>query len=246
GLAFLAITAFGMSPADPTAFLAAIGLLGLGLLPLLVILVDETDNAFADVYSIAVSVQNLAPRRRQAGTILAATIIGTGVAWYLLATGQGIGGAYEYFLLLIGGLFVPLLGVVIADSFVVRRRPRHDDLRKRRDSPVAPGVRRQGIIREDDRRFAVQRVDCNLEQIEQVPSASRAAGAVRANHADMVRMGGHRDLQEVRTVVRRLGHVRVPHRGGVVFVQRGRAIVHDVDLAAERRNPWEHGRRRET
>jgi len=121
GLALLAITAFGMNPADPTAFLAAIGLLGLGLLPLLVILVDETDNAFADVYSIAVSVQNLAPRRRQTGTILAATMIGTGAAWYLLATGQGIGGAYEYFLLLIGGLFVPLLGVVIADSFVVRR-----------------------------------------------------------------------------------------------------------------------------
>jgi len=121
GLALLAITAFGMNPADPTAFLAAIGLLGLGVLPLLVILVDETDNAFADVYSIAVSVQNLAPRRRQAGAILAATIIGTGAAWYLLATGQGIGSAYEYFLLLIGGLFVPLLGVVIADSFVVRR-----------------------------------------------------------------------------------------------------------------------------
>ncbi len=121
GLVFLGITSFGLDPADPTAFLAAIGLLGLGLLPLIVILVDETDNAFADVYSVAVSVQNLAPRRRQAATVVVATAIGTASAWFLLASGQGLGGAYEGFLLLIGGLFVPLLGVVIADSFVVRR-----------------------------------------------------------------------------------------------------------------------------
>ncbi|HEX9340946.1 MAG TPA: cytosine permease [Thermoplasmata archaeon] len=122
GLVFFGITTpFGLDPADPAAFLAAIGLLGLSVLPLIVILVDETDNAFADVYSVAVSVQNLAPKRRQATTVLVATAIGTAAAWSLLATGQGLGGAYEGFLLLIGGLFVPLLGVVIADSFVVRR-----------------------------------------------------------------------------------------------------------------------------
>src|SRR5437870_13912261 len=42
-------------------------------------------------------------------------------AAFLWNRGEGIGGSYEWFLLLIGGLFVPLLGVVIADSFVVRR-----------------------------------------------------------------------------------------------------------------------------
>jgi nucleobase:cation symporter-1, NCS1 family len=128
-LVTLGITAFGMDPADPTAFLMAIGLLGLSVLPLLVILVDETDNAFADVYSAAVSVQNLAPKRRQIGTIVAATIIGVVAAWSLIGTGQELGGLYETFLLLIGGLFVPLLGVVIADSFVVRRFIRHDEYR---------------------------------------------------------------------------------------------------------------------
>lgn len=121
GLVLIGITAFGMDPANPTAFLATLGLLGLGVLPLIAILVDETDNAFADVYSAAVSVQNLAPKIRQAAIIGAATLIGIVVAWYLIGTGQGIGGTYESFLLLIGGLFVPLLGVVIADSFVVRR-----------------------------------------------------------------------------------------------------------------------------
>src|SRR5437763_454056 len=85
------------------------------------ILVDETDNAFADVYSAAVSVQNLSPRRRQAATIVAASLLGIAGAGYLVATGQGIGGPYESFLLLIGGLFVPLLGVVIAQTFAVRR-----------------------------------------------------------------------------------------------------------------------------
>ena len=121
GLAFLGVTQFGMDPSDPTVFLLTLGLLGLSVLPLIAILADETDNAFADVYSTAVSVQNLLPRRRQAGIILGAAAIGVGAAWYLIATRQGIGGAYEWFLLLIGGLFVPLLGVVVADSFVVRR-----------------------------------------------------------------------------------------------------------------------------
>jgi len=102
-------------------FLAVIGLLGLGAFPLLIILVDETDNAFANVYSTAVSIQNLAPKRRQLGFIVAATLIAMGGAALLWSRGEGIGGSYEWFLFLVGGLFVPLLGVVIADSFVVRR-----------------------------------------------------------------------------------------------------------------------------
>ena len=117
-----ALLAFGMTRSPPVAdFLAAIGLLGLGLFPLLFILVDETDNAFANVYSTAVSLQNLSPRRRQFWAIIAATGIAMAGAWFLLARGEGIGGGYELFLFLVGGLFVPLLGVVIADSFLVRR-----------------------------------------------------------------------------------------------------------------------------
>ena len=120
-LAFFGITAFGIDPANPYAFLITLSVLGLGALPLIAILVDETDNAFADVYSAAVSVQNLSPRRRQAATIVAASLLGIAAAGYLVVTGQGIGGPYELFLLLIGGLFVPLLGVVIAQTFAVRR-----------------------------------------------------------------------------------------------------------------------------
>ncbi|HYS99843.1 MAG TPA: cytosine permease [Thermoplasmata archaeon] len=114
------LVALGLSQGE-TNFLAVIGLLGLGAFPLLIILVDETDNAFANVYSTAVSIQNLTPRRRQLAFILAATGIAMAGAGLLWARGEGIGGSYEGFLLLVGGLFVPLLGVVIADSFIVRR-----------------------------------------------------------------------------------------------------------------------------
>ena len=120
-LLFLGISVFGLSASDPAGFLATIGLLGLSFVPLLVILVDETDNAFADVYSAAVSYQNLAPRHRQLWPVLTATAVGAVGAIYLLGQGELIGGGYEAFLLLVGGLFVPLLGTVIADSFLVRR-----------------------------------------------------------------------------------------------------------------------------
>jgi len=102
-------------------FLSGIGLLGLGFVPLLFILVDETDNAFANVYSTAVSIQNLAPKRGQFWSVVGATAIAMAGAILLLARGEGIGTGYETFLFLIGGLFIPLLGVVIADSFLVRR-----------------------------------------------------------------------------------------------------------------------------
>ena len=114
------LLAYGLTLGE-TNYLAVIGALGLGAFPLLIILVDETDNAFANVYSTAVSIQNLAPHRRQLAFIIGATAIALVASGTLWALGQGIGGAYETFLFLVGGLFVPLLGVVIADSFVVRR-----------------------------------------------------------------------------------------------------------------------------
>jgi putative hydroxymethylpyrimidine transporter CytX len=88
--------------------------LTLGWLFLLVILADETDNAFADVYSAAVSVQNVAPVGYR---VLAAV---AGLASFVLAVSLDLLG-YETFLLLIGGVFVSLFGVLVADYFVVHR-----------------------------------------------------------------------------------------------------------------------------
>jgi putative hydroxymethylpyrimidine transporter CytX len=118
GAALMAYVAVAIPGGD---FLDAIGILGLAAFPLLIILVDETDNAFANVYSTAVSVQNLAPRTRQSVLVTAATAIAAVGAIALVALDEQIGGNYELFLIAIGGFFVPLLGVVIADALVVRR-----------------------------------------------------------------------------------------------------------------------------
>lgn len=101
--------------------ITGIAMLGLGSFVLLLILVDETDNAFADVYSAALSFQNIRKKTKQLSVILVATIVSLGLAFYLSGTNEPITGGFENFLLLIGALFVPLLGIVLADVWLVRR-----------------------------------------------------------------------------------------------------------------------------
>jgi NCS1 family nucleobase:cation symporter-1 len=82
-------------------------------LALLAVTVDETDEAFANVYSTAVSLQNLLPRAPQRLLIVLVSAAATiGALTINLRT-------YESFLLLLGSFFVPLLGVLLAD-WVVR------------------------------------------------------------------------------------------------------------------------------
>jgi len=99
-----------------TDIVSSIATLFLGTLALLLILVDETDNCFADIYSAAVSIQNIAPRLRQWKIIIAVTAVGA-VASILIPMAE-----YERFLLLIGGLFVPLLGVLVSEFLIRERR----------------------------------------------------------------------------------------------------------------------------
>lgn len=94
-----------------SVLLAGGGLLALGL-----ILLDELDNAFADVYSAAVSTGNLLPQLSTRQLAL-----GYGALCTLLALLLPIG-TYQGFLLLIGSAFAPLFGIVLVDHFVVRRR----------------------------------------------------------------------------------------------------------------------------
>ncbi len=89
--------------------------LALGWIFLVVILVDETDNAFANIYSTAVSLQNLVRIGHRTLAVL------VGVAALVLAISVDLLG-YENFLLLIGGVFVSLFGVLVADYFVVHGR----------------------------------------------------------------------------------------------------------------------------
>jgi len=105
-----------ISVMDIQDIIASISLLLFGNLALLFILVDETDNCFADIYSAAVSIQNIVPKVRQWKLVIAVTVIGA-----VLATTIPLA-QYEWFLLMIGGLFVPLLGVLVSDYLISMRR----------------------------------------------------------------------------------------------------------------------------
>jgi len=101
--------------ADPLGIgLSMVTLAGGGLV-LLALLVGESDNAFADIYSAAVSTQNVAPEVPQRGLSLA-----VGVAGFVIALAFSIE-RYELFLFLLGSVFVPLAAVFLADYFVRRR-----------------------------------------------------------------------------------------------------------------------------
>ena len=115
-LGALLVRALGSGPFELTgALVAALGALALGWLALVIILVDETDEAFANIYSTAVSLQNAFSRIPQA-----ALVVAVGAVALVLALLVSIA-EYEVFLFLIGAFFVPLLGVMAADFFVVAR-----------------------------------------------------------------------------------------------------------------------------
>src|SRR5262245_44412508 len=126
---------------EPKAFVEAIALLA-GPVILLVLLADETDEAWADLYSCAVSIQNAFPRAS-----LRALVLGLGVVSVAAALAFDVT-RYEDLLLLIGAVFVPLFGVLAADYFVVRRGRYVAAALLAADGAagVAPGVRWQGAL----------------------------------------------------------------------------------------------------
>jgi putative hydroxymethylpyrimidine transporter CytX len=126
---------------DPKAFVEAIAALA-GPVILLVLLADETDEAWADLYSCAVSVQNALP-----GMSSRSLVAGLGVLSILLALVFDVT-RYETFLLLIGAVFVPLFGVLAADYFVVRQGRYEPSalLGASGAGGVVPGVRWQGML----------------------------------------------------------------------------------------------------
>jgi putative hydroxymethylpyrimidine transporter CytX len=88
---------------------AAIALLALG--------VDETKEPFANIYSAAVSLQNVLPRVPQRALIvIVAAVAAAGT--FVIDLVQ-----YASFLLLLGSFFVPLFGVLLAQWLVGARDP---------------------------------------------------------------------------------------------------------------------------
>jgi NCS1 family nucleobase:cation symporter-1 len=110
GFGSILVLSRNVDPNRPELILIAIAGGGLAAaLALLALTVDETDEAFANVYSAAVSTQNLFPGISQRVLILGASVLATGGA---LAIDMR---SYQRFLLLLGAVFVPLLGVLVAD-----------------------------------------------------------------------------------------------------------------------------------
>jgi NCS1 family nucleobase:cation symporter-1 len=105
-----AILFFTRDVTDPAALPVAVAAGGLGaILALLAVTVDETDEAFANAYSAAVSIQNLAPEVPQRALVVAVSVAATVGALTIDLL------SYESFLLLLGSFFVPLFGVLLAD-----------------------------------------------------------------------------------------------------------------------------------
>jgi purine-cytosine permease-like protein len=100
---------------NPNDIYGAFIALPLGTVGFAILAARELDQSFANVYSTAVSSQNLRPlwdRRVLAVTIAAVTT--AGALWLNIAD-------YENFLDLLGSVFVPMSAVLIIDYFVVSR-----------------------------------------------------------------------------------------------------------------------------
>ncbi len=112
-----ALLVLGRDLTDPVQVPAAVAAAGLAsALALLAVTVDETDEAFANTYSAAVSLQNLLPRVPQRVLIVVSSTVATiGALTVELRN-------YEAFLLMLGSFFVPLFGVLLADWLLAGRR----------------------------------------------------------------------------------------------------------------------------
>ncbi len=111
-LGVLAVATLGT---DGDNVIFALVALPAGAVALFILLVDEVDEAFANVYSTTMSVQNLAPRLDRRVVSVAIGVLATALALWVDISG------YTSFLLLIGAVFVPLFAVAIVDFFVVSR-----------------------------------------------------------------------------------------------------------------------------
>jgi nucleobase:cation symporter-1, NCS1 family len=101
--------------ADVFGIGTAIATIAGGAVVLVALLVGESDNAFADIYSAAVSTQNVLPDVSQRWLTAVVGAVGFGLALTFSMD------RYELFLLLIGSVFVPLAGVFVAHYFVIHR-----------------------------------------------------------------------------------------------------------------------------
>jgi nucleobase:cation symporter-1, NCS1 family len=115
-IAYYALGVFAVLNLGASDVITALVTLPAGAIAIAILLIDEVDEAFANVYSTTMSVHNLLP---QVDRRIVALLIG--VTATLLAGLLDLG-QYQAFLFLIGSVFVPLYAVAAVDFFVVSRR----------------------------------------------------------------------------------------------------------------------------
>jgi nucleobase:cation symporter-1, NCS1 family len=113
-LALGAVLVLSRDLSDPAALPVAIVAGGFAaIVALFALLVTETDEAFANAYSAAVSLQNAVPRAPQELLIVLVTGVATAGALVIDFV------SYQSFLLLLGSVFVPLFAVLLADWLAI-------------------------------------------------------------------------------------------------------------------------------
>jgi NCS1 family nucleobase:cation symporter-1 len=104
-----------ISANDPQGMLlSALATTGGGL-ALLLILIDETDNVFADIFSAATSTASIFHFR------ISHLVMGFGALCTFIALFVPMD-SFVNFLIAIGSVFTPLYGVLLVDHFVIRKR----------------------------------------------------------------------------------------------------------------------------
>ena len=112
-LGVLALVSFAIEPGFDV--IDALLSLPVGGLALLILVVDEVDEAFANVYSTAISMQNVTPRVDRRVLALGVGALATGAALVFDIV------EYEAFLFVIGSVFVPLFATFAVAYFVLDR-----------------------------------------------------------------------------------------------------------------------------
>jgi putative hydroxymethylpyrimidine transporter CytX len=131
-IAYYALGVFAVVNLGASDVITALVTLPAGAIAIAILLVDEVDEAFANVYSTTMSLHNIMP---QLDRRIVALIIG--VTATLLA-GLLNFGQYQSFLFLIGSVFVPLYAVAAVDFFLVSRQ--HWDISSTSRLRAAPVV----------------------------------------------------------------------------------------------------------
>ncbi|MGI3780329.1 MAG: purine-cytosine permease family protein [Janthinobacterium lividum] len=115
-VAYYALGVFAVANLGATDVITALVTLPAGAIALAILLVDEVDEAFANVYSTTMSVQNLFPRLDRRVVAVVIGVLATLLAGFFDMS------QYQSFLYLIGSVFVPLFAVAAADFFFVSQQ----------------------------------------------------------------------------------------------------------------------------